>query len=67
MGIDTVKIYCPKCSQVFHPPPIRSSRLSSSAINNSALTALALDGGVAGSGVGMTATKIGRASCRERV
>ena len=26
MGVDTVKIYCPKCSQVYHPPPIRSSR-----------------------------------------
>ena len=26
MGVDTVKIFCPKCSQVYHPPPIRSSR-----------------------------------------
>ncbi len=26
LGVDTVKIYCPKCSQVYHPPPIRSSR-----------------------------------------
>jgi Casein kinase II regulatory subunit len=26
MGVDTVKIYCPKCSQVFHPPPLRSGR-----------------------------------------
>ena len=26
LGVDTVKIYCPKCSRVYHPPPIRSSR-----------------------------------------
>ena len=26
MGLDTVKIYCPKCAQVYHPPPIRGSR-----------------------------------------
>lgn len=25
MGIDTVKMFCPKCNQVYHPPPIRSS------------------------------------------
>ena len=30
MGVDTVKIYCPKCSQVYHPPPIRSSRTGTS-------------------------------------
>lgn len=24
MGADTVKIFCPKCSCVYHPPPIRS-------------------------------------------
>eukprot|EP00980_Cylindrotheca_fusiformis_P007212 scaffold1525_cov142-Cylindrotheca_fusiformis.AAC.12 len=24
MGADTVKIYCPKCQCVYHPPPIRS-------------------------------------------
>ena len=24
MGADTVKIFCPKCSSVYHPPPIRS-------------------------------------------
>lgn len=29
LGVDTVKIYCPKCSQVYHPPPIRSSRTGS--------------------------------------
>jgi len=23
MGIDTVKVFCPKCHHVFHPPPIR--------------------------------------------
>lgn len=58
MGVDTVKIYCPKCSQVFHPPPIRSSRSSSSSNSNSALTASALGGGVGGTGAGMAATTI---------
>ena len=24
MGADTVKIYCPRCQSVYHPPPIRS-------------------------------------------
>lgn len=24
MGADTVKIFCPKCSSVYHPPPVRS-------------------------------------------
>lgn len=24
MGVDTVKIFCPKCQCVYHPPPIRS-------------------------------------------
>lgn len=24
MGADTVKIYCPKCQCVYHPPPVRS-------------------------------------------
>ena len=24
MGADTVKIFCPKCQNVYHPPPIRS-------------------------------------------
>ena len=61
MGVDTVKIYCPKCSQVFHPPPVRSSRSSSSLnsnINNNALTASSAGGGITGSGAGMTTTTI---------
>jgi Casein kinase II regulatory subunit len=33
MGADTVKIFCPKCQCVYHPPPIRS-RSSSSSHNN---------------------------------
>lgn len=24
MGADTVKIYCPRCQSVYHPPPVRS-------------------------------------------
>lgn len=24
IGIDTVKIFCPKCQNVYHPPPVRS-------------------------------------------
>jgi hypothetical protein len=32
MGADTVKIYCPKCQCVYHPPPVRSR--SSSHHNN---------------------------------
>lgn len=29
MGSDTVKIFCPKCQNVYHPPPIRSRSHSS--------------------------------------
>ena len=62
MGVDTVKIYCPKCSQVFHPPPIRSSRSSSSissSNNNSALLASAVGGIAGGTGMsGMATTTI---------
>jgi hypothetical protein len=29
--VETVKIYCPKCSQVYHSPPIRSSRTGNAA------------------------------------
>jgi len=24
LGVDTVKIFCPKCQNVYHPPPVRS-------------------------------------------
>lgn len=33
MGADTVKIFCPKCKSVYHPPPIRS-RISHSTGNH---------------------------------
>lgn len=36
MGADTVKIYCPKCSQVYHPPPIRSRTGNASGVDGSA-------------------------------
>jgi hypothetical protein len=53
MGVDTVKIYCPKCSQVFHPPPLRSSRSSSNAITT-ATTTSGSGANVAGSNTGAT-------------
>jgi len=34
MGADTVKIFCPKCKCVYHPPPIRS-RSSHATVNQS--------------------------------
>ena len=36
MGADTVKVYCPKCSQVYHPPPARSRTGSSAGVDGSA-------------------------------
>jgi len=33
MGADTVKIFCPKCKCVYHPPPIRS-RINHGTINH---------------------------------
>ena len=36
MGADTVKTYCPKCSQVYHPPPVRSRTGSASGVDGSA-------------------------------
>lgn len=34
MGADTVKIFCPKCQCVYHPPPIRSRSSHQSAANS---------------------------------
>jgi Casein kinase II regulatory subunit len=64
MGVDTVKIFCPKCSQVFHPPPIRSSRsrshlnsIKNSSIVNNTLSVLSVGGGgVISTGVGTPST-----------
>ena len=36
MGADTVKTYCPKCSQVYHPPPVRSRTGNASGVDGSA-------------------------------
>jgi hypothetical protein len=33
MGVDTVKIFCPKCNQVYHPPPIRSRAGTASGVD----------------------------------
>lgn len=30
MGVDTGKIYCPKCQKVYHPPPVRSRATTNS-------------------------------------
>lgn len=39
MGVDTVKIYCPKCSQVYHPPPYRSRSSNSASMAAAAAAA----------------------------
>ena len=36
MGADTVKIFCPKCNQVYHPPPTRSRGGNSSGVDGAA-------------------------------
>jgi hypothetical protein len=36
MGAETVKIFCPKCNQVFHPPPIRSRAGNASGVDGAA-------------------------------
>lgn len=36
MGMDTVKIFCPKCQNVYHPPPTRYRNSYSSAIDGAA-------------------------------
>ena len=36
MGADMVKIFCPKCTQVYHPPPVRSRAGTSSGVDGAA-------------------------------
>ena len=36
MGAETVKIFCPKCNQVFHPPPVRSRAGTASGVDGAA-------------------------------
>jgi Casein kinase II regulatory subunit len=36
LGADTVKIYCPKCSQVYHPAPARSRAGTSAGVDGAA-------------------------------
>jgi Casein kinase II regulatory subunit len=36
LGADTVKIYCPKCSQVYHPAPARSRAGTSTGVDGAA-------------------------------
>ena len=48
MGADTVKIFCPRCQSVYHPPPIRS-RSSHHGVGTSSGT-----GAVDGAGFGTT-------------
>jgi casein kinase II subunit beta len=36
MGAETVKIFCPKCNQVFHPPPVRSRPGNASGVDGAA-------------------------------
>jgi len=47
MGVDTVKIFCPKCQCVYHPPPIRS-RSSHHGPGGSAAGSGAVDGAAFG-------------------
>lgn len=54
MGVDTVKIYCPKCSQVFHPPPLRSSRATAGGGTSGNGGTGTISGGVDGAAFGTT-------------
>ena len=36
MGADTVKIFCPKCNQVYHPPPVRGRAGNASGVDGAA-------------------------------
>jgi hypothetical protein len=36
MGADAVKIYCPKCHQVYHPPPVRSRASNGTGVDGAA-------------------------------
>jgi hypothetical protein len=36
MGVDTVKIYCPKCSQVYHPPSTRTRAGNAAGVDGAA-------------------------------
>uniref|UniRef100_A0A7S3PDD2 Casein kinase II subunit beta n=1 Tax=Amphora coffeiformis TaxID=265554 RepID=A0A7S3PDD2_9STRA len=36
MGVDTVKIFCPKCTQVYHTPPLRSRANVSTGVDGAA-------------------------------
>jgi Casein kinase II regulatory subunit len=54
MGVDTVKIYCPKCSQVFHPPPLRSSRATAGGVASGNSGTGTISGGVDGAAFGTT-------------
>jgi Casein kinase II regulatory subunit len=54
MGVDTVKIYCPKCSQVFHPPPLRSSRATTGGGASGNSGTGTFSGGVDGAAFGTT-------------
>ena len=36
MGVDTVKIFCPKCGNVYHPPPVRSRAGNASGVDGAA-------------------------------
>jgi len=33
MGADTVKTYCPKCGQIYHPPPVRGRSGNASGVD----------------------------------
>jgi len=48
MGADTVKIFCPKCKCVYHPPPIRSRS------NHGAVNHISGSGAVDGAAFGTT-------------
>ena len=36
MGAETCKIFCPKCSMVYHPPPVRSRAGNASGVDGAA-------------------------------
>mmetsp|Transcript_49164 Transcript_49164/g.73305 ORF Transcript_49164/g.73305 Transcript_49164/m.73305 type:complete len:308 (+) Transcript_49164:153-1076(+) len=49
VGVETVKIFCPKCQCVYHPPPVRSR-----SSNHHGGSGLGVSGGVDGASFGTT-------------
>lgn len=51
MGLESVKVFCPKCQSVYHPPPVRSRSISH---HGSSASSHPVTGGVDGAAFGTT-------------